>query len=180
MWAKSPQADRAEKTTEAGGHRSQAVAEADVRHRRAHLLSHDECYQSGGQESWTERECEQRRVAMIEERQESERCRRPYDGAEGIHHAFEAERATVRFSRDRSGEQRLAHRRPHAASEPGERTRDQDMPGRGGESERRSAECGNDVSCNRDSFAPLQSVGVVARCKFRKTRQAVGYAFDQA
>ena len=54
------------------------------------------------------------------------------------------------------------------------------MPRCCGQSDRRRAECGDDVTEHRNGLTARQLVGVVARSHFGEARQAVAHAFDQA
>ena len=100
--------------------------------------------------------------------------------ADGVHHPLEAEGAAVGFLRDGGGEQRLAHGRAHAAPEPRERPRNQDVPGRRRQSERRRAAGGDEIANDGDGFAALQFVGVKAGRHLGEAGQPVGDAFNHA
>ena len=66
---------------------------------------------------------------MIYQREQKKSAQRADDGTGGVHHPLEAERAPIGFGIYRSGEQRLAHRRAHAAPKPGACARQQHLPG---------------------------------------------------
>ena len=73
--------------------------------------------------------------------------------AEGVQHPLKAKGASICLAGDSSCEQRLTHRSPHATSKPCRGTRQQNMPRCRGQSDRRRAKCGDDVTEHRDVLA---------------------------
>src|SRR5437667_12815399 len=104
--------------------------------------------------------------------------RRGDDRPERVHHSLEAECASVSFGRYRRGEQRLAHRRTHAATKPRACASYQDLPSGSGEAKRCCAKCCDSVTEHGDRLAPLEPICVITRCDLRKARKTIAYALN--
>ncbi len=151
-----------------------------MRDGRALLLHDQKSNETGCEQTWNERDSKQAWVVVIKDSQQPQCGGGTDNRAERVQHPLEAKGASVCLARDSSCEQRLTHGSPHATSEPCRGTRQQNMPRCCGQSDRRRAKCGDDVTEHGDGFAARQFVGVVARSHFGEARQAVAHAFDQA
>lgn len=163
----------------AGHVKTGPLAKGNVRYRCALLFHHDERDERRRDQARHQSRGKKTRVMMPKRAEQPQRRRRTNDGPERVHHPLESERPTIVLARHRTRQQRLPHRRPHAASEPGTRARKQDMSRLRRQPEGRRAERSDHVAKHRDRFSPTHLVRVVATAHLRKARQPIAHAFDK-
>ena len=117
---------------------------------------------------------------ILKRHQQQHRRNRSDNRAARIHHPLESERPAVSLRRDRAGQQRFSHRRPHTASEPRPGPAQQNMPRLRRQPDARRTGGRQQITNHRNRFAPAELVGEITGTHFCKARDSVGNSFNQA
>ena len=145
-----------------------------------HLLAGRGQKREGQRRRQSRQKCPAKHAAKTQHSQQSRSAERPKDSAERVHRTFESERAARLVRRDALRQQRIARRPAAAASHPSKRA--QHQHGRP-TLRKRITECGNrrrDISCDPCGPSPSGTICDESARQFRKTREAIGNAFDHS